>query len=194
MEADTTKAADKACADAEGGLFALAKSAEVRCAPLKVVAVPPPLDPAQDEWDDDAPLYEARRKIYPQRVSGVYRRIKWVVLFITLGIYYFTPFLRWDRGPDAPSQAVLIDLQNSRFYFFFIEIWPQEVYYLTGLLIIAAMALFLMNALAGRVWCGSSSRSRPAAPGSSISPTRPRSSTTSSRCRRIQSPTSPLPS
>ena len=76
------------------------------------------------------------------------------MLFVTLGIYYFTPFLRWDRGPNAPGQAVLIDLPNSRFYFFFIEIWPQEFYYLTGLLIIAAMALFLMNALAGRIWCG----------------------------------------
>jgi cytochrome c oxidase accessory protein FixG len=159
VDTDTTKGADKAREDADCGLFALAKGAEVKSAeveraPLQVVAVPPPLDPAQDEWDDDAPLYEARAKIYPQRVNGVYRRIKWAVLFITLGIYYFTPFLRWDRGPDAPSQAVLIDLPNSRFYFFFIEIWPQEIYHLTGLLIIAAMVLFLMNALAGRIWCG----------------------------------------
>ena len=52
------------------------------------------------------------------------------------------------------DQAVLVDFPNRRFYFFFIEIWPQEVYYLTGLLILAAMALFLMNAVAGRVWCG----------------------------------------
>ena len=85
---------------------------------------------------------------------ALYRRIKWAVLFVTLGIYYLTPFLRWDRGPNAPGQAVLIDLPNRRFYFFFIEIWPQEIYYLTGLLIIAAMALFLMNAVAGRIWCG----------------------------------------
>jgi cytochrome c oxidase accessory protein FixG len=76
------------------------------------------------------------------------------VLFATLGVYYLLPFVRWDRGPSAPSQAVLIDFPNRRFYFFFIEIWPQEIYYLTGLLIIAAMALFLMNAVAGRVWCG----------------------------------------
>ena len=73
---------------------------------------------------------------------------------VTLGIYYLLPFVRWDRGPDAPHQAVLVDLAHRRFYFFFIEIWPQEVYYLTGLLILAAMTLFLMNALAGRVWCG----------------------------------------
>ncbi len=62
--------------------------------------------------------------------------------------------MRWDRGPNAPGQAVLIDFPNRRFYFFFIEIWPQEFYYLTGLLILAAMALFLMNAVAGRLWCG----------------------------------------
>ena len=135
-------------------LLALAMDAEVKRAELKVIAHPPPLDPTDEEWADDTPLYEARRKIYPQYVHGFYRRIKWAVLFVTLGIYYLTPFIRWDRGPRAPGQAVLIDLPNRRFYFFFIEIWPQEIYYLTGMLIIAAMALFLMNALAGRVWCG----------------------------------------
>ncbi len=104
--------------------------------------------------DDDVPLYAPRRKIYPQSVRGKFRNIKWVVLVVTLGIYYLLPFVRWERGPHAPSQAVLIDFPNRRFYFFFIEIWPQEIYYLTGLLILAAMVLFLMNAVAGRVWCG----------------------------------------
>ncbi len=104
--------------------------------------------------DDEIPLYAPRRKIYPQSAHGTFRRIKWAVLFVTLGIYYLLPFVRWDRGPNAPGQAVLIDFPNRRFYFFFIEIWPQEVYYLTGLLILAAMALFLMNAIAGRIWCG----------------------------------------
>jgi cytochrome c oxidase accessory protein FixG len=106
------------------------------------------------EPDDEGPLYVARKKVYPQRVKGTFRSIKWVVLCVTLGIYYGLPFLRWDRGPDSPSQAVLLDLPNRRFYFFFVEIWPQEFYYITGLLILAAMALFLMNAVAGRVWCG----------------------------------------
>jgi cytochrome c oxidase accessory protein FixG len=103
---------------------------------------------------DDAPLYAARKKIYPQHVSGTFRKWKWALLVVTLGIYYFLPFVRWDRGPNTPNQAVLIDFPGRRFYFFFIEIWPQEVYYLTGLLIVAAMALFLMNAVAGRLWCG----------------------------------------
>lgn len=115
-------------------------------------ATPP--SPPPDEPIEDIPLYAARRKIYPQSVAGTFRRIKWMVLLVTLGIYYFLPFVRWDRGPNAPSQAVLIDFPNRRFYFFFIELWPQEIYYLTGLLVLAAIGLFLMNALAGRVWCG----------------------------------------
>ncbi|MBS7538985.1 cytochrome c oxidase accessory protein CcoG [Ancylobacter lacus] len=104
--------------------------------------------------EDDAPLYAARRKIYPIAVHGRFRRIKWTILIVTLGIYYLLPFVRWDRGPGAPSQAVLIDFPNRRFYFFFIEIWPQEIYYITGLLILAALVLFFMNAVAGRIWCG----------------------------------------
>src|SRR5215471_1457751 len=103
---------------------------------------------------DYGPLYAVRKKIFPQSVSGTFRNIKWALLVACLGIYYFLPFVRWDRGPNAPDQAVLIDFPNRRFYFFFIEIWPQEVYYLTGLLILAAVTLFLMNAVAGRVWCG----------------------------------------
>ena len=111
-----------------------------------------PFDPHLDE--PEPPLYAARKQIYPQAVKGHYRRIKWLILIATLGVYYFLPFVRWDRGPNAPSQAVLIDLPHRRAFFFFIEIWPQEVYYLTGILIVAALILFLMNAMAGRVWCG----------------------------------------
>lgn len=101
-----------------------------------------------------SPLYASRKEIYPQSVDGYFRRMKWSILVVTLGIYYLLPFVRWDRGPYAPDQAVLVDLANRRFYFFFIEIWPQEIYYLTGLLILASLALFLMNAIAGRIWCG----------------------------------------
>jgi len=102
----------------------------------------------------EGPLYAPAKKVYPQKVSGTFRHIKWILLVLCLGIYYLLPFARWDRGPNAPNQAVLVDLAHSRFYFFFIELWPQEVYYFTGLLILAALALFLSNALFGRVWCG----------------------------------------
>ncbi|MDD1527077.1 cytochrome c oxidase accessory protein CcoG [Bradyrhizobium sp. WBOS7] len=107
-----------------------------------------------DDTFIEGPLYEKRRKVYPQSVHGPFRRIKWAILCVTLGVYYLLPFVRWNRGPGLPDQAVLIDLPHRRFYFFFIELWPQEVYYFTGLLILAAMMLFLMNAVAGRLWCG----------------------------------------
>jgi polyferredoxin len=99
-------------------------------------------------------LYKKREPIHPKLVHGKFRFSKWVFMALALGAYYITPFLRWDRGPGAPDQAVLVDFANARFYFFFIEMWPQEVYYITGLLILAALALFLVTALFGRVWCG----------------------------------------
>ena len=113
-----------------------------------------PMSPTDLQFDEDGPLYVAQKKVYPQSVSGTFRRIKWGLMAACLGVYYLLPFVRWNRGLGAPDQAVLIDFPNRRFYFFFIELWPQEVYYFTGLLILAAMVLFLMNALGGRIWCG----------------------------------------
>ena len=99
-------------------------------------------------------LYAARKKIFPKRASGKFRQLKWIVMAITLGIYYMVPFLRWDRGAYAPDQAVLVDLGARRFYFFFIEIWPQEFYYVAGLLVMAGVGLFLITSTVGRAWCG----------------------------------------
>ena len=99
-------------------------------------------------------LYAERIKVYPQRIFGRFRAIKWAVLAVLLSIYYLAPWLRWDRGPNAPDQALLVDMAGRRAYFFWIEIWPQEVYYLTGLLILGAIGLFLVTSVAGRVWCG----------------------------------------
>jgi cytochrome c oxidase accessory protein FixG len=100
------------------------------------------------------PLYADRQKVYPKAVSGTVRRAKWVVLALCLGLYYLVPWIRWDRGPGAPDQAVLVDLSHGRLFFFFVEIWPQEVYYLVGLLILGAIGLFAATSLFGRVWCG----------------------------------------
>lgn len=99
-------------------------------------------------------LYAGRTKIYPRLAHGVFRRLKWIVMAITLGIYYLLPWLRWDRGPDLPDQAVLLDMPNNRYFVFFLEIWPQEFYFITGLLVLSALLLFMVTAAAGRVWCG----------------------------------------
>src|ERR1700758_4519449 len=113
-----------------------------------------PITRKELEYDNYGPLYAARKKVYPQRISGTFRRIKWALMAVCLGLYYVLPFVRWNRGLGAPDQAVLIDFPNRRFYFFFIELWPQEVYYFTGLLILAAVTLFLLNAIGGRISCG----------------------------------------
>jgi cytochrome c oxidase accessory protein FixG len=99
-------------------------------------------------------LYQARAKIHPKKATGEFRRLKWLIMVVTLVIYYITPWLRWSRGPYAPDQAVLVDMANRRFYFFFVEIWPQEFIYVAGLLVMAGVGLFLVTSVVGRAWCG----------------------------------------
>ena len=106
----------------------------------------------------DAPepqkLYAARVPVYPRKVDGFFRRFKWTVMALCLAVYWGTPWLRWDRGPYAPNQAVLVDLAHRRFYMFAIEIWPHEFYFVAGLLIMAGIGLFLVTSVVGRAWCG----------------------------------------
>ncbi|WP_372837668.1 cytochrome c oxidase accessory protein CcoG [Phaeovulum sp.] len=102
----------------------------------------------------ETPLYAARAPVFPRRVSGSFRTLKWWLMGMMLGIYYLTPWIRWDRGPTLPDQAVLLDLANRRFFFFMIEIWPHEFYFVAGLLIMAGLGLFLFTSALGRVWCG----------------------------------------
>lgn len=108
----------------------------------------------KDLTGPNQPLYEARKGVYPKAVDGFFRRLKWGIMAVTLAVYYITPWLRWDRGPYAPDQAVLIDLANRRFYMFQIEIWPHEFYYVVGLLVMAGIGLFLVTSAVGRAWCG----------------------------------------
>jgi cytochrome c oxidase accessory protein FixG len=99
-------------------------------------------------------LYAARPAIYPRLASGTFRRLKWAVMAVTLGIYYLLPWIRWDRGPSLPDQAFLLDFAHQRLFFGPIEIWAQELYFVTGLLVFSALSLFLVTSIAGRMWCG----------------------------------------
>jgi cytochrome c oxidase accessory protein FixG len=116
--------------------------------------MPGVLKPAPAAPAAEGSLYKKRVKVHPKSVEGPFRRFKWLLLFLTLGIYYITPWLRWNRGEFSPDQAVLVDLANRRFYFGPIEIWPQEFYYVAGLLIMAGLGLFLVTTSVGRAWCG----------------------------------------
>lgn len=117
--------------------------------------IPPNGASPQQDLADDAPIkyFEKRKKPYPRAVKGTFRNLKWALLVFTLTIYYGAPWLRWSRGDGLPDQAILIDMGAQRAYFFFIEIWPQDIYLVTGILVFAALALFFATSLVGRVWC-----------------------------------------
>jgi len=94
-------------------------------------------------------LYEVRRKIYPRSVSGLFARWRLALVFATQLLFYGLPWLNWNG-----RQAVLFDLVQRKFYIFGLVLWPQDVIYLTLLLILSALALFLFTAVAGRLFCG----------------------------------------
>lgn len=98
--------------------------------------------------------FEGKKRLYPQAAKGRFRRLKWFLNAVFLSVYCFSSFIRFDRGADAPNQAILIDIPGSKLYFFAIEIYPQEIYYLMGILIFAALLLFFITSLFGRIWCG----------------------------------------
>lgn len=94
-------------------------------------------------------LYEARQKIYPRSVSGFFNRWRWALVFLTQLLFYGLPWLEWGQ-----RQMVLFDLGARRFYIFNLVLYPQDFIYLTGILVVSALSLFLFTAVAGRLWCG----------------------------------------
>ncbi|MDH3768134.1 MAG: 4Fe-4S binding protein, partial [Gammaproteobacteria bacterium] len=97
----------------------------------------------------NAALYESQTKIYPREVSGRFQNLRATAVVALLGLYYLLPWLRWNG-----RQAVLFDLPARKFHLFWLTLWPQDLIYLTALLITAALSLFFFTTLFGRVWCG----------------------------------------
>jgi len=91
----------------------------------------------------------AEIKIYARSTRGRFERLRWFMLWLTQVVFYALPWLSWNQRP-----AVLFDLGARRFYLFDLVLYPQDLIYLTLLLIISALGLFFVTALAGRIWCG----------------------------------------
>lgn len=111
-----------------------------------------PIKPVAAESNSDqetVSLYAAQKKIYPRSISGFFARWRWVMVFLTQLVFYGLPWIEWGQ-----RQMVLFDLGARRFYIFGLVLYPQDFIYLTGLLIISALSLFLFTAVAGRLWCG----------------------------------------
>jgi cytochrome c oxidase accessory protein FixG len=113
-----------------------------RAAPLKV------MDAAEGN-DVESSLYEVREKIYPRAVQGWFARWRIALVVATQLFFYGLPWLTWNARP-----AVLFDLAARKFYIFGIVFWPQDFIFLTGLLVISALSLFLFTAVGGRLFCG----------------------------------------
>jgi cytochrome c oxidase accessory protein FixG len=94
-------------------------------------------------------MYAAREEIYPREISGRYSRLRWLCLWLTQLVFYCTAWMTWNG-----RQALLFDLAARKFYIFGLVLWPQDFIYLAALLIICAYGLFMVTAIAGRVWCG----------------------------------------
>jgi cytochrome c oxidase accessory protein FixG len=108
-----------------------------------------PIVPLSEDEGETQSLYEAQKKIYPRAVSGRFARWRWAFVWLTQVIFYGLPWIEWGS-----RQAVLFDLEARRFYIFGFVLYPQDFIYLTGLLVISALSLFLFTAVAGRLWCG----------------------------------------
>jgi cytochrome c oxidase accessory protein FixG len=105
--------------------------------------------PAAPEEQVEQTLYEVRKKIYPRAVTGWFAGWRWGMVWCTQVLYYGVPWLVWhDR------QAVLFDLGARKFYVLGLVLWPQDFIYLTVLLVVSALSLFLFTAVAGRLFCG----------------------------------------
>ena len=113
---------------------------------MKVIPITP-LTPAEE--DEVQGLYASEKKIYPRAVTGRFARWRWGFVALTQLVFYGLPWLRWND-----RQAVLFDLGARRFYLFGYVLYPQDFIYLTGLLVLSALSLFLFTAVAGRLWCG----------------------------------------
>lgn len=98
-------------------------------------------------------LFQERIEIFPRSVKGRYRSIKNAILILAYGVYFLLPWLRWSREV-GPEQAVLFDIEGRRFYIFDLVVYAQDIFWLAGLLLIAAFLLFFVTGLAGRVFCG----------------------------------------
>ena len=98
-------------------------------------------------------LYQKRIPIFPRSVKGHYRTLKYLILFFAYAVYFLLPWLPWSR-PDGPSQSILFDIVERRFYLFNLTVYAQDIFWLAGFLIVGAFLLFFVTGIAGRVFCG----------------------------------------
>lgn len=107
----------------------------------------------QTGLEEQLGLYQKRIPIVTRSIKGRIRNFKTGVLIGAYIFFFSLPWLPWARL-DSPSQALLFDVPARRFFIFGLTVYPQNVVWLALLLFIAAILLFFVTGLAGRVFCG----------------------------------------
>ena len=98
-------------------------------------------------------LYQKHIPIHTRSVKGKFRNFKTAVLILAFAVFFLLPWLPWERH-SAAGQAVMFDLVTRRFFIFDLVTYPQDIFWLSMLLFIAAAFLFFVTGLVGRAWCG----------------------------------------
>ena len=90
-------------------------------------------------------LYQSRIKIQPRTVSGRFQTLRNITRWITLGVFFIIPWLKWDQ-----KNLILFNVADRKFRILGYTFWPQDFFFLTLLIIVASLALVFITTLAGR--------------------------------------------
>ncbi|NCN96660.1 MAG: cytochrome c oxidase accessory protein CcoG, partial [Rhodoferax sp.] len=116
----------------------------------KIIPIQPVSGHSVDSGADDVlAVFDGQIKVYPRAVTGLFARLRWIMVWVTQLVFFGVPWLQWNG-----RQAVLFHLDDSRFYIFGLVLHPQDLIFLAVLMVLAALMLFFFTAVAGRLWCG----------------------------------------
>ncbi len=94
-------------------------------------------------------LYQSNKRIHPKLAKGRFANWRILAVLATQVFFFLLPWLNFSG-----RQAVLFDIPDRHFYIFNIILLPNDLIYLTGLLLVSAFGLFWWTTIAGRLWCG----------------------------------------
>ncbi len=90
-----------------------------------------------------------RFKIYPKTAPGRFYRARAVVGYGLIALFVLLPYVHIGGKP-----AILLDLLTRQFTFFGATFRPSDGFILMLFGLTIVLTVFLVTALAGRVWCG----------------------------------------
>jgi cytochrome c oxidase accessory protein FixG len=91
----------------------------------------------------------SRNYVHPADVKGRFTRLRYVIFAVLIAVYVVLPFVKIGGHP-----AVFMDIVNRRFYLFGAVFNAQDFWLMFFLLSGVGLALLIVTAIKGRLWCG----------------------------------------